>query len=447
MKKRTATVLKWIGFAAIAVCFFYAALLGLANRSLRRAYAALESDGRPMKAEQIIPPKIPDADNAALVYKAVVLQLKAERAGEEDLFAELSSLAARILSDKPDAAAKKQFIEFSERPVVQDAMTRLRSSGDKKGCRYDIDYTKGAGLLLPHLTELLSLSRILCARARVEADAGNASEAWGNVITAFQLATALHDEPMLISQLIRIAQFNLACDALRAVATSYPPDQQQNDEIIQLLDAFDDMKPLVSAMDAERLLLGEWAFNLPKLGLRKVVALEDSNARHSSGLVAFLSPLAFDHAAYLAVLHAYAKNAAEPYSKHDATLDQELLNDVPRYCVLTRMVVPAYSATKGRYISMIAQARVARAGLAVLKYVQNGNRYPKDLDVLQPGNRIDPFTGSNLVYHAASSGFTLYSVGENLTDDGGAISKTKRSGDIVWHYSTDDEAKPEVLER
>lgn len=442
MKKRTATVLKWIGIAIIAVCFIYAVLLGLANRSLRRAYVALESDGRPMKAEQIIPPKIPDTDNAALVYKAVVLQLKSERAGEADLFAELSSLAVRILADEPDAVATKQFIEFTERPVVQNAMTLLRSSSDKKGCRYDIDYTKGAGMLLPHLTELLSLSRILSVRARVEAEAGNASEAWEHVITSLQLASALHDEPMLMSQLIRIAQFKLACEALRVVATRYPPDQLQNDKTMSLLEAFEDMKPLVTSMDAERLLLGEWAFNLPKIGLRKVVALEDSNARHPFGLATILSPLALDHAAYLTLLHAYAKNASEPYSKHDATFCEKLLNGVPRYCILTRMLAPALSATKGRYISMVAQARVARAGLAVLQGAQNENRYPKDLDALQMDNLVDPFTGTSLTYRFSTTNFVVYSVGENLTDDGGITSQSKHAGDIVWRYSSAEVGKP-----
>ena len=63
--------------AAIALAFVGLSIY--ANRALHDAYAALEADGRPMKPEQIIPSKISDADNAALVYEAVILKLKAEK--------------------------------------------------------------------------------------------------------------------------------------------------------------------------------------------------------------------------------------------------------------------------------------------------------------------------------------------------------------------------------
>ena len=69
IKERMAKALKWAAIVFIALVALYLILLFAANRSLRHAYAALEADGRPMKKEQVIPEKIPDWDNAALVYR------------------------------------------------------------------------------------------------------------------------------------------------------------------------------------------------------------------------------------------------------------------------------------------------------------------------------------------------------------------------------------------
>ena len=48
----------------------------------------------------------------------------------------------------------------------------------------------------------------------------------------------------------------------------------------------------------------------------------------------------------------------------------------------------------------------------------------------------DPFTGRNLVYRREGDGFVLYSLGENLTDHGGAPKTLENKGnegyDIVW---------------
>ena len=79
MNTRTITLLKWIGIASVAIAILYAVLLILANRSLAKAYAALEADGRPMNAAQVIPIEIPDSDND-MAQAWSVLGLAARRA-------------------------------------------------------------------------------------------------------------------------------------------------------------------------------------------------------------------------------------------------------------------------------------------------------------------------------------------------------------------------------
>ena len=105
MKRKTAVALKWIALVILALGIVHAVLLGLSARSLRRAYADLEAAGRPMSANEIIPPPLSFSENAASLYEAAVLQLKARASGDTTLYDDLSSLSAGFLGDEPDAAA------------------------------------------------------------------------------------------------------------------------------------------------------------------------------------------------------------------------------------------------------------------------------------------------------------------------------------------------------
>jgi len=277
------------------------------------------------------------------------------------------------------------------------------------------------------------VSRTLSVLARRQAVAGHAEAAWRTALTGIRFADSLRDEPILVSQLVRVAQLEIAVDALQAVAEIAPPSADDCAKLETLLTSFENREPLVRAFDAERLVLGGWAFKLP---------LTASNIRNlgtelsSLALCSAIRPLRnVDHAAYLRVLRQYTRNAAEPYAPGDAGIEDQMINAAPRYCILTRVLVPALSAAKAKFTGMIAQAKVMRAGLAAIRFKQEHGAYPADLQALKLANADDPFTGKPLIYRTTDRGFTLYSVGVNLVDDGGAKGKDSKSGDLVWRYA------------
>ena len=432
MKSRTVKVLKWSGIAIVSLGLLYAVLLGLAGRSLHRTYQALEADGRPMRLAEIVPPAIPDADNAALIYQAVVLLLRAEPAGEKDLFTQLSDLAAKVLDDPSDAEATAAFRELFRTEIAVAAMEMVERGTLKSGCRHELDYSQGAAMLLPHLAHLRGLSRILCATARMQAAEGDHAGAWRTVITALRFSDAVKEEPLLVSQFVRLAQFKMAIAALQAVATRAVPSDTQAAEMANLLKSFEDHGPLVASLDGERLMLGEWAFGL---GSDARQALEIPSWRAT--LATFVRPLLrWDHAAYLGVMHAYTKNAAEPFSASDAKLGDALISTVPRYYVLTRMLAPALGQVKVKFVAATAESRVTQAGLAVLHHREKHGAYPETLAEVKMQSLTDPFSQRPLIYQPGPRGFTLYGIGEDLTDEGGTPAKKgdNRSGDVIWQF-------------
>jgi hypothetical protein len=434
MNRTAAAILTALGIVILALAVSYAVLLAWSGRSLARAYAALEKDGRPMTAEDLVPPEIPDTENAALVYESVVLQLKAQKADQGDLFSRLSTLAGDMLDDSWTSNNVRTFRLLMQSPEAARALHAIQEGASKPGCRYNLDYSQGAGILLPHLNDLRHLSRILCVSARLQAEGGDGPAAWRTTLTALRFANALQAEPLLISQLVRIAQFSLADDAVHAVCRTAVPTPEVSGQLGVLLRAFDDMAPFVASMDGERLLLGEWAFNLPRSQLRQ----SGLPGRGSLGitLLAFSPLLKRDHAAYLEIMHEYARMARRPHSPKDAGRGAQMLLQVPKYCIFTRLLAPALSKAKARYIEMTAKARTTQAGLAVLTYARNRGAYPESLAACGAQALTDPFTGKALLYRAFDDGFLVYSAGRNQKDDGGTGERTRdvTRDDVGWRH-------------
>jgi hypothetical protein len=444
MKPRTAKILKWIAGVVFAFGLAYIGLLFYVNRALHNAYAALEAEGRPMKPEQIIPPEIPDADNAALVYESVVLQLKSEKVGEESLLEKLANLAEEILGQSEEVLdehsserARNEFWELSQTKIISDALEALQRGTAKPDCRFNLDYSKGFEMEFGPFGELMNLSDVLCAYARGQAEDGNMTASWDVAISALRFADAYRDEPLLISQLVRNTQFAYAVLTIQELTKNSLPTKPQFEQLDRSLEHFDTIGPLVDSLDGERLLMADPAFsNLESLA--SGLAEPNTSALDRLGMSFHLySPfLKLDHATYLNFIREGTALFAQPYSISDGDFENDALGDLPWYAILTPMVAPSFSQAKIAGVSMIAQARITRVGLVVLKHKEEKGAYPETLSDLGKGEWIDPFTGKPLIYKTSPSGFMAYSLGENQVDDNGmeAAPETEGKGDLVWRY-------------
>jgi len=428
----------------LAFALAYVALLVYANQAVENAHAALDADGRPMKLEQIIPAEIPDANNAALVYEAVILKLKAEKLGEESLLEKLASLAEEILGQTEEVLdensserARNEFWELSQTKIISDALEALQRGTAKPDCRFNLDYSKGFEMEFGPFVELMNLSDVLCAYARGQAEDGNVTASWDVAISALRFADAYRDEPLLISQLVRSTQFSEAVEAIQGLTKNSLPTKPQFEHLDRSLERFDTIGPLVASLDGERLLMADPAFsNLESLA--SGLAEPDTSALDRLGMSFHLySPfLKLDHATYLNFIRESTALFAQPYSTSDGDFENDALGDLPWYAILTAMVAPSFSQAKIAGVSMIARARITRVGLAVLKHKEEKGAYPETLSDLGKGEWIDPFTGKSLVYKTSPSGFLVYCFGENQVDDNGteADPDEEHKGDVVWRY-------------
>ena len=444
MKQRTAVILKWVGIVFVVLGFAYGALDFASRRALKCEYDALRAEGRPMELREIVPPAIPDADNAALVYNAAILMLKAEPPFKlegyappsdrviKNLFEQLNVVASEAIKHPTNTVTAEHMARLLDHPRVAEFLAAIERGSARPGYRHEIDYSRGAGILMLDIGENRSLSKILSVLARQQAASGKADAAWNTAVQGIRFADSLRTEPILISQLMRVAQVAIAVDALRAVVEFAPPSADDCAKLETLLASFESREPFVRTFDTERLAFGEWGFR--NHGFELVAATRQKPSVTPLSLFYFCVISQWDHAAYLRIMRYYACNAAEPYAPGDAEIGDQMRNEVPRYCMLTRALVTAFSATKAQFTAMIARVRVTRAGLAAIRFKQEHGAYPSDLQALKLANADDPFTGKPLIYRPIDRGFTIYSVGLNVVDDGGTKGENWRSGDEVWRY-------------
>ena len=440
MKKRTVKILTGIAIVLVVLGLIYAIAVSVSSSKLHHAYAALEKDKRPMEPWQVIPPDVPDTENAALLYESAALLLKAQPAQEENLLEYLGNLSDKFIKESLDPDKLSEFKQLIGQDVVTQALSIVEQGTQRSSCRFDLNYDEGLNMLLPHVSDLRNLTRILCAKASLEAKTGNPDTAWDLLLTQVKFADALRTEPVLISKLIRIAMIRLSCDTIKKLCEIAPPNVQQSGDIQSLLKDLDDIRPLIHSIDAERILVGEWVFNLTKdeMYTANLQYIGEDNTGLFPKLIIFgitFKPLFLaDHAAYLRFMHDGARFIERPYSPEQGKVLEKGVQK-KRY-FLTSILTPAVFKVKEVHCRMIAQLRIARAGLALLQYKQTKNAFPATLETLKLQNINDPFSDGPLLYKVEGQGFVLYSIGPDQKDNDGSPrqKKQKTDWDIVWLF-------------
>jgi hypothetical protein len=448
MKKKTGKLLKCLVIVLIGLGLIYAVLLGISSMKLHRAYSALEKDKRPMSPEDVIPPALAPTENAALLYESAWLRLKAEPVGEADLLSHMADLAVAYNQGDPNAAMREEMEGLLQRDVVKNALQAIELGTQRAGCRFDVNYEGGIGLLLPHLLEMRHLARILAAQAHIQAQYGNAQGTWQSISTLLKFADGLRTEPTLVSQLVRMAIVGLATGAVYHLPDIALPDETQMTVINDLLANSEDNSPVIHAFDGERILFGESIFAggdraREQLGWEnKSGGLVDIALAWSYRAYRLCKPLVqADHAHYLRITHEYAKMGQQPGLAHGPEVTRLMNDDMPKYLVISSLLAPAGDRVYQIHKRTAAHTRIMHVGLVLLRYRQDQGAFPESLSALNARIPPDPFSQKPLIYRREGNGFILYSVSSDGEDNGG-IPKQKNveNWDIPWRYKGETEA-------
>lgn len=463
MQGRTRTILRTLGIVLAIPLILYAGLTIWSILVLRGAYADLARAGRPMSAADVIPPPVPAADNAAPLYEEAVRVLtdadgssnsppqaavnvprRVLRGGKQTrdtLLQALSDAARAATATNARPQDVSRFRELLFRPESQRALDLVVRAGDRRSCRFNLNYVAGPGIGLPNLSGLMLLSKVVRGEVARLCDAGASSNACRLAVAGLRLAEAQHTEPILVSHLVTIALAANADAAVRRLCAADPLSRDQYDSLLRVLLRMDQPLDFQRAMDGERLLFGEWAFahvSLPHMPY--MLSWDHAGSAWARRICLSLwgPMLRFDYATYLRVMVDAA--AASPFQNPPPPR-------LPKYCPLTGMLVPALDKARSKSATSLARLRCTATGIAVINYWQEHGVWPASLAALAPPLTVlpkDPFDGQPLRYRVTEKGFAVYSVGKDGKDgkdDGGCADR-----DEVWVFSP-EWAQPGKIER
>lgn len=225
------------------------------SRMVRSEIAKLKADGYPTTFAKIAPEKVPDSENAAVIYakafKAMGPRLTYE--GSED-FSVLFSPEKRL--EDPESWRNGMQILARRRPVI----ALIEQACSRPMCVFPVEWEKGGAALFPHLAKMRGLERLLSADAITSAVDGRTGDAVRSLELGIKLSESLAEEPSTVSQLVRYAAIQIQAHSLRLVAQHGDIDAAQARRLYDALGAVDLNRGYALAMRTE-LVYGLWSFD------------------------------------------------------------------------------------------------------------------------------------------------------------------------------------------
>lgn len=306
----------------------------------------------------------------------------------------------------------------------QQALELLHKGASIEHSRYPIDLSMGFAAL-PDFSNIRTGARLLQLEAALHADNGESELAARSITSTFGLAHSLSKEPILGSQLFRVYFQGLGVSALEHSVNRTEFTDEQLVELSRTLANTEDHSTMFRAFAGERC-LGVSFFESPPAQIPQLV-----NGGSSQWSVLGITLYKFAGLAdteaitYLDLMEDYIETTQLPPHQRQSAIDaiNAKIDKIPKIYILLRAVMPALSRYAIIDIRIIAQLRTARTALAIQRYRLATGNLPDTLSDLLPtyleAIPKDPFDDKELRYRKLETGFVVYSIGEDGTDDGG----------------------------
>lgn len=350
--------------------------------------------------------------------------------------------------------------------VNQEPLKRIAEASRRP--RYYCPLVSGAGepalisaQLISVLNAVRQCGRLLGTRALLRIHEGDLEGAWGDLLTCHRISRLIGegvaDEGATnVSNMVAVAVSNIACNASESFAHA---DSLSAEQARAALDDMDSVLPLPDfAQTIDVVSRFEFLDSIQTAARGEPVEGLSPELQSVSGrrldwsLVMQFTNKRFDEAAeglrsdtfktqqeHLASLNAEVQ-ATVSQTTSQTLIATALMGSHSRSSELAADLFFALTSPALEYFCIAecqanARFRLVRIALMLAAYRTDHDNYPDALDDLTPddfGNiPLDPFTDAPFRYKRTASGYRLYSVGGNMTDDGGRSLYSDPRGDDI----------------
>ncbi len=205
-----------LAITAVSILAFSLIVHAIANiavsRSLQRTMARAEAEGILLMPEEVIPPPVPDEDNAALVYEEAfdLFEKLKNKYQEEWKYMPYESIRVAELTE----AQKADITRIMQEPEFKRFFTLIEKAVNMPDCRFDMGLENYPLIVMSHFSKMRSMARFCAARIYILTEAGRYDEAVEFAKTFLRLGGAQEDEPIRISYMTRIAIEAIAVNSM-----------------------------------------------------------------------------------------------------------------------------------------------------------------------------------------------------------------------------------------
>ncbi|MCH7525830.1 MAG: hypothetical protein IID39_00195 [Planctomycetes bacterium] len=397
------------------------------RRALRRVLTNLRAQDAALTSEELHARRaqVPDSQNSGMFLRSMAPELDA-------LTDENDPLVERL-----PLIGKGNFPAFAEEwPAALIADLDSFLSNNEELLSKLTALTQMARGRLDHIVPMGSMSFPTRGFVRTAAKCANlgtlAHAARGDIPeTQRYLLIALHigrisdDEPSLISTLVGVACDQRALTSIEYALSLVPFETAFLAHLDDELRRIEESESLWWGMQSERVLI------------RSIIHLyrQNPNLMRSSGGGPPITPSRFlrgfsylEEAKALEMVSTVVDAARSPTKAIvSANAYEAACVTLPRYYAIIH-ILPSVSRAITLWVNNLARARCARVALAAERYRLDRGEWPSKLDQLVPDYldtlQLDPFNDKPLLYTTDERMITIYSVGEDKTDDQGMLEVT-----------------------
>jgi hypothetical protein len=418
---------KWHGIAVLLLGLFVLFRVS-GHYKLKKQLQILRTEGYPVTLEELeqslILPK--GARNAADIYlRAFSHYVEWDKETRKPL----------PIIGKATPPARTQPLDTSTRQLVEkflsdneQTLSLLHEAAPIKHCRYPIDFAQQSDPSASLQKDMQAAVQLLGLEALIASEDKDADKFLASISASLALARSV-DGLLLIHRLTHGAVRGYTYRSIERAINRMPLTDEQLSTLSGWVKASDSSEGFKRALLAEQC-LGLHTFTAPLPEVSNRIGEQEKGLFQ---VLIFSRMLGLNSKYALSYTNLMQKSIdalelPDPDRLETFNAIQENIHNGKQGCVITNLLWPALARTLQIDIRHQAHSRVTQAGLAIERYRLAEGCLPESLKCLVPAYAqaipMDPFDGRELKYRTLTTGYVVYSVGDDLTDEGG----TERDG-------------------
>jgi hypothetical protein len=358
---------------------------------------------------------------------------------------------------QPQTPAKDVLLALSR---YDSTLEELDNASRLRYSRFPLDYsTENPAKIYPLYAQLKSCSVVLQLRAIAELQDGQSEKALKDIQLIFRLAESIHTEPLLPSQLARLAMIQIALQPVYEGLARHKwsdPELAEIDSDLATLDFLADFK---FAMRSELVFYQQGIFDFLR---RHPEELFNYDADYdplsfSTKTISRLIPSGWFYQNQTRCARCILEDCIPAADLNKKTVSPTRASIATAHLAADQAHPNPYNFLEGFFLTGLEYSALrfahnqssidlARVGIALERFRLAHGGYPNALADLTPqflqSIPHDVINGQPLKYRRTNDGqFVLYSVGWDEKDDGGLVvlnewgsSQNIKKGDWVWKY-------------